>query len=56
MALGLELRSALEAIIPVLKSREEQGRGWLERPGGRRAEAIQVEVTAGAEAKGQFAR
>lgn len=37
--------------IGTLRGREEPGRVWQERPGGRRAEGIQVEVTAGAEAK-----
>lgn len=55
MILGLELGSAPKAIIPILKGKDEQGRGWQKRPGGRRVEGIQVEATAGAEAKGQFA-
>lgn len=55
MALALELGSAPKVIIPVLKDRKEQGRGWQERPHGRGAESTQVEVTVQAEAKRQFA-
>lgn len=51
MALGLKPRFAPNALIPMLKGREEQDRGWQEGPGRRRAEGIQVEVTAGTEEK-----